>query len=184
PTDFAAGGTPVGIAAGHFDGDASLDLMTSTFGFVSVLLGNGNGTFQAALLYPTGLAPGLVTTADVDGDGNLDAILASSTSGQTAVAVLRGNGDGSFQAAESYMAGSSTAGLAVADLNGDGLPDVTTSDRVESSITILLDQPDGSLFAAPVSTTGSGGFFSQFVQTDFDGDGRTDLAWIESFRGS
>src|SRR5262249_57081377 len=114
---------------------------------------------------------------------NRDAILASSTSGQTAVAVLRGNGDGSFQAAESYMAGSSTAGLAVADLNGDGLPDVTTSDRVESSITILLDQPDGSLFAAPVSTTRSGGVFSQFVQTGLHGPGRTDPARIQELPG-
>ena len=155
--------------------------MTSSPSFVDVLLGNGDATFQAALQYPTGLEAGPVASDDFDQDGFADLVMASTGSGQNAVAILRGRGDGTFGAPEAYLNGSSSFGLAVADLNGDALPDVVTADRNELSMSVLLDQPDGALFAAPVSPVQGGGFSSDLVQADFDGDDKPDFAWTESF---
>ena len=71
---------------------------------MSVLLGNGDGTFQAAVNYPAGLNPFSVAVGDFNGDGKPD--LAVANYGSNTVSVLLGNGDGTFQAAMSYDSGS------------------------------------------------------------------------------
>src|SRR5262249_50315666 len=101
-------------------------------GSVQVLLGKGDGTFQAAHKYPVGSHPYSVAVGDFNGDGVAD-LAAVDGSG---VSILLGNGDGSFQAAHSYAAGSGGS-LVVADFNGDGLPDLALS----NSATILLNAP-------------------------------------------
>ena len=93
---------------------------------VSVLLGNGDGTFQAAVNHSAGggdsPAPRSLVVGDFNSDGVADLAVASDT-----VSVLLGNGDGTFQAAVKYAAGLSPNALAVADLNGDGKPDLAVA---------------------------------------------------------
>src|SRR5215467_2264079 len=97
PLAFDAGSDPFSVAVGDVNGDDRLDLAVANFGSdnVSVLLGNGNGSFQTARNFPAGKEPAAVAVGDFDGDGHLDLAVANSGSGN--VSVLLGNGDGSFQ---------------------------------------------------------------------------------------
>jgi hypothetical protein len=111
-------------------------------GNVGVLLGNGDGTFQTATHYLSGgFGAASVAVADVDGDGKLDLVVAncsatsgSCTGGGGTVGVLLGNGDGTFQTpAVTYPSGGPTPfGVAVADLNGDGKPDIVAANCVSN----------------------------------------------------
>jgi hypothetical protein len=128
------------LAAADLDGDGKLDLaVTSAAGMaVYVLAGRGDGTFAAAAAYDLGGGASGVAIADFDGDGRRDLALARPISAQ--VTVLLGRGDGTFDA--SRAAGFATApqphGLAAADLDGDGRPDIATA-NLSGSVTVLLD---------------------------------------------
>lgn len=133
-------------------------------GSVSVLLGNGDGTFQPAMVYDSG---GVDTTslqvADVNGDGKLDVLAASVCSTAACpipvVAVLLGNGDGTFLPPVTYDSGLQAWSLAVADLNRDGKLDLVVAGsyvpgRPVRLIGILLGNGDGTFQSAV--TYGSG----------------------------
>ena len=127
---FAAGDNPESIAIADLDGDGAADLVTanSRSNDVGVLLGNGDGTFQAAQPQPVargGNDPRSVAIADLDGDGAADLVTANSASDD--VSVLLGNGDGTFQAAQAFAAGDAPLSVAIADLDGDGAADLVTA---------------------------------------------------------
>ncbi|MHC4790546.1 MAG: FG-GAP-like repeat-containing protein, partial [Planctomycetota bacterium] len=92
--NYPAGVHPRSVAIGDLDGDGDLDLVVATYGekYVSVLLNNGDGTFQAAVKYGVGMDPISVAIGDLDGDGDLDLAVANWAS--HTVSVLLGNGDG------------------------------------------------------------------------------------------
>ncbi|MBV8269011.1 MAG: VCBS repeat-containing protein, partial [Planctomycetaceae bacterium] len=94
--DFA-GLKPSALVAGDFRGDGRTDLAVANQGSddVSVLLGNGDGTFQKAVQYATGTGPDALVAGDFRGDGRTD--LAVANQGSNDVSVLLGNGDGTFQ---------------------------------------------------------------------------------------
>ena len=96
--------------AGDFTGDGHLDLAVANSGSntVSVLLGNGDGTFQPQVTYAVGQVPQALVAGDFTGDGHLD--LAVANSGDNTVSVLLGNGDGTFQPQVTYAVGSGSAG--------------------------------------------------------------------------
>src|SRR6267378_2390981 len=138
------GGFPWSIAAGDFNRDGKLDLAVSNYGdnSLSVLLGNGDGTFQAPLTSPVGTNPAQVTVGDFNGDGKLD--LAVSSVANNTVAVLLGNGDGTFRPAPSLTVGNGPAGVAVGDFNGDGKQDLAVANLNDNTLSVLLGNGDGT----------------------------------------
>jgi hypothetical protein len=130
---------------GDFNGDGLLDLAVANYGpspSVSVLLGNGDGTFQTARNFAAGGYPRSVAVGDFNGDGVLDLAVANPFAN---VSVLLGNGDGTFQAPRSFPAGDTPWPVAVGDFNGDGLPDLAVANEgtcclfPDGSVSILLN---------------------------------------------
>jgi hypothetical protein len=153
-------------------------------GSVGVLLGNGDGTFQPGVAYGSGGNDAeSVAVADVNGDGNLDLLVANFCSGNNScslpgtLGVMLGNGDGTFQSVVPYsLGGPALISIAATDVNGDGKLDlvVTTSNTNPNSLMVLLGNGDGT-FQAPVFY-GTGGFgASGIAVADVNGDGRPDI---------
>src|SRR5262249_29877826 len=141
PVNFAMGGGmmlgPGPAAVGDLNGDKKLDLVFNNLNGVtfSVMLGNGNGTFQAAKASAVPRCSS-VALADVDGDTRLDAVCTN-----TQVAsfyVLQGNGDGTMRQPLTVPARAGTYGVALTDLNLDGLPDVVVGNGVGQSTEVQL----------------------------------------------
>jgi uncharacterized repeat protein (TIGR01451 family) len=140
---IAVGSHPEGVRAGDLDGDGKLDLAVANYGSstVSVLLGNGDGTFHAAGP-PTpvsGTNPYMVAISDLNGDGKPD--LATSNYSSNDVSVLFGNGDGTFAEASAspFGVGSGPYWVDIGDLDGDGRPDLVTSNFNSNDLTVLLN---------------------------------------------
>ncbi len=178
------GKAPQGIATGDFNDDDLLDLATvnSTSDDVSILLGNGNGTFQAPVSFGIGKIPMSVATADVNGDARPDLIVA--LSGSDRILVLKGRGDGFFDRMGSYPSGKGTTFLSLADLNQDDKPDVVAVNSGRFgyyppfSLSVLFNEGDGK-FTPPVmyETEGREGMFpTGVIAQDITGDGLPDLA--------
>ena len=132
-----------------------------------------NPTFSGP--YPTDVGPGGATTlatADFDGDGKRDVVVAQGNSNQ--VALLRGNGDGTFQAPTYFTVGNSPTSVVNGDFNHDGHPDVAVSNSQSHSVSVLLNNGNSG-FAPAVSYTVAGTSFSM-VAMDLDADGNLDLA--------
>ncbi len=92
---------------------------------ISVLLGNGDGTFQSQMTYPTGRTPSSVAAGDFNGDRKLD--LSVSNYGDNSVSVLIGNGDGTFQSQKTYPTNANPTSVVTNDLNNDTKLDLISS---------------------------------------------------------
>jgi hypothetical protein len=173
------------VAVGDFLHNGKLDLAVVNPGSntVSVLLGNGDGTFQARVDYAVGALPLSVAAVDL-GNGQIDLVVANHDSSN--VSVLVGNGDGTFQPAQNIDVKTQAFGLdshpitlSVGDFNGDGKPDLLLSqfvgfDAGESFVTVLPGNGDGT-FQAPITRDEGFGLFGLAVG-DFNGDGKLDFA--------
>jgi hypothetical protein len=117
------------------------DLAVAHVGFdsnnVSVLLGNGDGTFQGAQNFGAGYGPISVAVGDFNGDGVQD--LAVANVGSNNASVLLGNGDGTFQGAQNFGAGNSSPFVAVGDLNGDGVQDLAVANGDNNNVSVLIN---------------------------------------------
>jgi hypothetical protein len=159
----ATGFEPLSIAAGDFNGDGILDLAVSNQndgypnpGTVTVLLGEGDGTFTTAPTLDSGSIPYTVVVADMNGDSKAD--LVTGNAGSNTASVFLGNGDGTFAAPLSPPVGINPVGAGVGDFNGDGLADVAAANNTGPSVTITLtaEAQTATAVAAGVAPKGSG----------------------------
>jgi hypothetical protein len=173
PIKIPTGSRPRGVATGDFNGDGFQDIVTADEygGTYSIILGNGDGTFQAAHIYSLGQTPTDVAVADVNGDGIPDLITALYGAGK--VDVLLGNGDGTFQAPVAYSAGSQPNKVAVADFNGDGILDMAVANYGSKNVSILLGDGTGK-FGPPTNFAVNGNPW-WVTAVDLTGNGILDL---------
>ena len=184
--DYDSGGKGANfVVMADLNGDGFPDMVVANTDGVSVLLNNGDGTFQPAVVYGTGGDVAFsVAVGDLNGDGAPDLVVTNMCSNSPncsngGVGVLLGNGDGTFQSAVSYNAGGiETQAVVIGDVNGDGFPDLVVTSNcqlltcVNGSIYLLLGNGDGT-FKKPVVIGPSDG--GPLAIGDLNGDTILDL---------
>ncbi len=203
-TISSATGTLTQAAFGDFNKDGKLDAaVLHDSPSIAVMLGNGDGSFQAesgTQTLPNSDFANVIAVADVNGDGNLDIVVGINQGGypnETGVAVLFGDGHGGFSTPVEYWlpntGGGNATGVAVADLNGDGHPDIVEADdnpyvgSDRGEVWVLLNDGDGT-FSVPsgniatIPGLGNLGALETVAVTDLNGDGVPDIVAIT--RGS
>jgi hypothetical protein len=181
-TTYPVGSNPTGLVAADFNGDGKLDLAimdscgscTVSPNMVTILLGNGDGTFQVSGNYATGGGPIGIVAADFNGDGKLDLALANQV--DSTVSILLGNGDGTFQSQTTVAVGTTPYWLAMGDLNKDGRMDLVTLNIGAGSVSVLLSNGKGA-FTRVDSPSGSpsGPSLGALALGDFNSDGKLDV---------
>jgi len=183
-----AGMAPFDVAIADFDGDGMLDVAVANEsngaptmrGDVTILYGDGRGSFPHSRTLPAGTFPAHLATADLDGDGRPD--LAAVNWGSADVSVFRTRPTGELAPSATVALGGGPAyGLAAADLDGDGVPDLATVDTT-GAVQLLRNDGRGTLTVVPLPPVGGGARDVQVA--DLDGDGRADLVTADTLDGT
>lgn len=191
---YAVGTSPQDLVTADFNGDnrADIAVVNASSNTVSVLLGNGDGTFQAARTSPTGSGPVSLAVGDFNGDHNLDLVTANAPGDD--LSVLLGDGAGTFQAPVSLPIGfAPPSSVAVGDFNGDGKLDLGATSNYYTPPTwgwyayypgyytgyanVLLGTGGGS-FAPATSSYLSSGYQTGATVADFNADGKQDFVAV------
>jgi hypothetical protein len=191
PSIIALPGYALSVAVGDFNGDGKLDLVATTATYsppsyygsyvtgsqVTVLMGNGNGTFAPGVSnsLPTPTTVAAVAVGDLNRDGRADLVV---TDGNE-VSVLLGNGNGTFGNALNFPAGSAAQSVAVADFNRDGWPDVAVINHNVAGTVSVLQNPGegGALGVGGFPSTTTAGLAGSFTVTAHNSDGSIDTGF-------
>ncbi|MBL8207516.1 MAG: VCBS repeat-containing protein [Blastocatellia bacterium] len=173
------------IAVGDFNGDRKQDLAFTTMGFldeqgvgqsgVGVALGLGDGQFSVPKGYAAGKFAYAVAAGDFNGDQKTDIAVADNEGAQ--VALLAGQGTGTFAPASFHKPLGSPVELSAADLNNDGRPELVVINYSNVMVSVFSANATGGL-NAPVQV--EVGYCDQFVVEDYDGDGNRDLVFVQN----
>jgi hypothetical protein len=171
---FPAGETPIQLCILDLNKDGKPDIVSASNNghAVSVLLGNGDGSFKAKVDYDTGDNPYAVAVSDVNGDSKPDIVTAIRDS--NTVSVLLGKGNGAFKAKADFATGDSPLSVAIADVNSDGKPDIITANQDGGTVSVLAGNGDGT-FKAKVDYAVSD-LPESIACADLNGDGKPDIA--------
>jgi hypothetical protein len=181
--------TPIGVEAspnepGDFNNDGEIDaaVVNSTDSTVSVVLGNGNGTFQPQVTYATGSGPHGIAMLDVDGDADWDMVTTAQSGNNLRLRLSNGNGTFASTVTNFDGGGNGEWPLGAGDMNNDGILDLVVGTTNSAQTSVLLGNGNGT-FAAPVSVA-SGGFTWMLALGDVNGDGNLDVAMANGPTGN
>jgi len=185
PASYSTGASPLAIASADFNNDGFIDLVVPNSGNskVSVLFNNGSGGFTEKTDYNTGadttaIRPVAVIATDINSDNNADIVIANFTSGN--VSVLLNNGDGTFATISStpsfptYPIGNNPASISATDCNGDGKTDLVVANSGNNTVSVLLNNGDGTFATTPLSyPTGTQPY--AVTTADINSDNKNDI---------
>ena len=178
--DYATGDEPNSVAAADFDGDGLPDVVTADYrsSTLSVFMNRGQGRLAARIAHQIAAGPFFVTAADLNADGAPDLVAVDYST--FAVSVLLNLGDGTFGPEAISFVGPYPTSLTCADVDGDGDTDLVVLNYGwqfgVGSLTVLLNQGNGTFAAEPEIVLDHPGSLLSIVSGDFDGDGHVDLA--------
>ena len=183
---FPAGEHPTDLVVGYFNSDGRLDLAVTDSGYlghgqgVSILLGNGDGTFQAPVLYAAGMYPSAIVARDFTGNGILD--LAVTNRDSNDVSILRGDGHGGFQPFETIYLGDEPGepeSITAGDFTRDGVLDLAVTYQSSGSVSVLKGDGHGSFQPlTTISLDDPSSTIAALASGDFTGHGEVDLAAV------
>jgi len=183
PTTFPTGAAPSPNEHADLNGDGFLDMVTANTGGsnVSVLLGNGNGTFGPKTDYTIGNGPHGLALLDVDGDGDLD--IATANTGAGNVGLLRNNGAGGFGSLSTFDGGGGGEyAVAAGDYNNDGMIDLVVGTSSDNRATVHLSNGNGTFATQPFTLAGGSPWMMQ--AGDVNNDGKMDISIANVGNGS
>jgi hypothetical protein len=179
PVNYPIGNSPYAFIAADLRKDKRIDLITVNVpngvdapGTISVLLGNGDGTFAPHVYYDVGDYPTGVVAGYFNDDGKID--LAVSNNFDNTISILYGNGDGTFQPQVVVDVASGPMSIATGDFNGDGRLDLIASCAGSSLVSVLLNDGKGKFTLVNFPSDLSGPDRSLVITGDFNGDGKID----------
>ncbi len=174
--DYPLLSPPVALTSADFNRDGILDLAVTNGQVVSIFLGNGDGTFGPRTDFtfgPPGATGYAIAAADFNGDGKLDLAITAVGDRADEIAILLGNGDGTFRSPMGAHAGVSPTDLAVGDFNGDGKLDIVTADEGGATYSVMLGNGDGTFHTTSYPMPAC---VLAITTADFNGDGILDIA--------
>ena len=179
PTDYWSPDIhyPYSLALGDLDGDGAVDLAlgsedngASEPGSVALFLNDGHGTFADPVGAAIGFGATALAVADINGDHEMDLVVA--TRADDRVRIYFNRGHGTFSAPVSYLAGRQPVAMSVADLDGDNKPDLAIA-AADATVSVLLNKGDGTFLARKQFSTGE--VAETIAAGDLDGNQRADL---------